>query len=539
MENTEKNKRTVEIFDSTLRDGAQGEGISFSVQDKLNIVKTLDELGISYIEAGNPGSNPKDLEFFQEVKKIKLQNARLVAFGATRRKDISVESDVNLQSLLVAETSHVAIFGKSWDFQVREILKASLEENLSMIYETVAFLTKNNRKVIFDAEHFFDGYKANPEYALMSLKSAVKGGAICLSLCDTNGGTMPSQIKEIVEKVVKEFTPEGVIIGIHTHNDTGMAVANSVIAVEAGAGQVQGTFIGIGERTGNANLSTIIPNLELKLGYKCLPEGNIRLLTPYARRIAEIANVTLEETMPYVGQTAFTHKAGMHIDAVTKNTTAYEHVSPELVGNERVFLMSEVAGRSMIIEKIKKFDKTITKDSPVAAAIIQQVKELEHEGYQFEGADGSFELLVRKAIGKYQPFFKLHYYKILGEQPPLDKSLCSFAQLKIEVDGKEEITAGEGDGPVHALDVALRKALEHFFPAVADIRLTDYKVRVLDSKSATAARVRVLIESTDGIDQWATVGVSPDVMAASWQALVDSFEYKLIKDVEKKFKAYI
>lgn len=539
MENTEKNKRTVEIFDSTLRDGAQGEGISFSVQDKLNIVKTLDELGISYIEAGNPGSNPKDLEFFQEVKKIKLQNARLVAFGATRRKDISVESDVNLQSLLVAETSHVAIFGKSWDFQVREILKASLEENLSMIYETVAFLTKNNRKVIFDAEHFFDGYKANPEYALMSLKSAVKGGAICLSLCDTNGGTMPSQIKEIVEKVVKEFTPEGVTIGIHTHNDTGMAVANSVIAVEAGAGQVQGTFIGIGERTGNANLSTIIPNLELKLGYKCLPEGNIRLLTPYARRIAEIANVTLEETMPYVGQTAFAHKAGMHIDAVTKNTTAYEHVSPELVGNERVFLMSEVAGRSMIIEKIKKFDKTITKDSPVAAAIIQQVKELEHEGYQFEGADGSFELLVRKAIGKYQPFFKLHYYKILGEQPPLDKSLCSFAQLKIEVDGKEEITAGEGDGPVHALDVALRKALEHFFPAVADIRLTDYKVRVLDSKSATAARVRVLIESTDGIDQWATVGVSPDVMAASWQALVDSFEYKLIKDVEKKFKAYI
>lgn len=539
MENTEKNERTVEIFDSTLRDGAQGEGISFSVQDKLNIVKTLDELGISYIEAGNPGSNPKDLEFFQEVKKIKLQNARLVAFGATRRKDISVESDVNLQSLLVAETSHVAIFGKSWDFQVREILKASLEENLSMIYETVAFLTKNNRKVIFDAEHFFDGYKANPEYALMSLKSAVKGGAICLSLCDTNGGTMPSQIKEIVEKVVKEFAPEGVTIGIHTHNDTGMAVANSVIAVEAGAGQVQGTFIGIGERTGNANLSTIIPNLELKLGYKCLPEGNIRLLTPYARRIAEIANVTLEETMPYVGQTAFAHKAGMHIDAVTKNTTAYEHVSPELVGNERVFLMSEVAGRSMIIEKIKKFDKTITKDSPVAAAIIQQVKELEHEGYQFEGADGSFELLVRKAIGKYQPFFKLHYYKILGEQPPLDKSLCSFAQLKIEVDGKEEITAGEGDGPVHALDVALRKALEHFFPAVADIRLTDYKVRVLDSKSATAARVRVLIESTDGIDQWATVGVSPDVMAASWQALVDSFEYKLIKDVEKKFKAYI
>lgn len=539
MENTEKNERTVEIFDSTLRDGAQGEGISFSVQDKLNIVKTLDELGISYIEAGNPGSNPKDLEFFQEVKKIKLQNARLVAFGATRRKDISVESDVNLQSLLVAETSHVAIFGKSWDFQVREILKASLEENLSMIYETVAFLTKNNRKVIFDAEHFFDGYKANPEYALMSLKSAVKGGAICLSLCDTNGGTMPSQIKEIVEKVVKEFTPEGVTIGIHTHNDTGMAVANSVIAVEAGAGQVQGTFIGIGERTGNANLSTIIPNLELKLGYKCLPEGNIRLLTPYARRIAEIANVTLEETMPYVGQTAFAHKAGMHIDAVTKNTTAYEHVSPELVGNERVFLMSEVAGRSMIIEKIKKFDKTITKDSPVAAAIIQQVKELEHEGYQFEGADGSFELLVRKAIGKYQPFFKLHYYKILGEQPPLDKSLCSFAQLKIEVDGKEEITAGEGDGPVHALDVALRKALEHFFPAVADIRLTDYKVRVLDSKSATAARVRVLIESTDGIDQWATVGVSPDVMAASWQALVDSFEYKLIKDVEKKFKSYI
>ena len=531
--------KNTEILDTTLRDGMQAEGISFSVNDKLNILKLLDSLCIDFAEVGTPASNVKDNELFERLPSLELKHVKPVAFSSTCHINTLPESDAALNAAAASGCEYVSVFGKAWLLHVEHILCTTAEENLRIIKESIEFLRNKDKKVFFDAEHFFDGYKANPEYALMSLKSAVKGGAICLSLCDTNGGTMPSQIKEIVEKVVKEFTPEGVTIGIHTHNDTGMAVANSVIAVEAGAGQVQGTFIGIGERTGNANLSTIIPNLELKLGYKCLPEGNIRLLTPYARRIAEIANVTLEETMPYVGQTAFAHKAGMHIDAVTKNTTAYEHVSPELVGNERVFLMSEVAGRSMIIEKIKKFDKTITKDSPVAAAIIQQVKELEHEGYQFEGADGSFELLVRKAIGKYQPFFKLHYYKILGEQPPLDKSLCSFAQLKIEVDGKEEITAGEGDGPVHALDVALRKALEHFFPAVADIRLTDYKVRVLDSKSATAARVRVLIESTDGIDQWATVGVSPDVMAASWQALVDSFEYKLIKDVEKKFKAYI
>lgn len=531
--------RKVDIFDSTLRDGAQGEGISFSVQDKLNIVKTLDSIGVSFVEAGNPGSNPKDLEFFQEVKKFPLEHAKLVAFGATRRKDIAVENDVNLQSLLIAETEYVAIFGKTWDFQVREILRASLEENLSMIKDTVSFLKKNGRQVVYDAEHFFDGYKANPEYAFLTLQAAVSGGACCLCLCDTNGGTMPYEISEITEKVVKEFGSDSVSVGIHTHNDAGMAVATSVMAVQAGANHVQGTFVGFGERTGNANLSTIIADLELKLGFSCLPDGKIQQLAHVARRVAEIANINLDEGMPYVGHHAFAHKAGMHIDAVTKNTTAYEHVAPEAVGNERVFLMSEVAGRSMILEKIKKFDDSIKKDDPIAATIVQQVKDLEHDGYQFEGADGSFELLVRKAIGKYQPFFKLHYYKIVGEQPTIDENLCSFAQLKIEVDGKQEVTAGEGDGPVHALDVALRKALERFYPAVGSIRLTDYKVRVLDSKSATAAKVRVLIESTDGVDQWTTVGVSPDIISASWIALVDSFEFKLIKDVEKKFKAYI
>ena len=346
--------KKIEIYDTTLRDGAQSEGINFSVSDKIKIIKLLDNLGIDYIEAGWPGANPVDEEVFKEIKKLSLRHSKISAFGCTKKPLIKASDDKVLNMLLSSETGIITIFGKTWDFHVTEALSTTLEENLNMIKESIEYLKSNGRQVFFDAEHFFDGYKANPEYALMSLKSAVKGGAICLSLCDTNGGTMPSQMKEIVERVVAEFAPEGVTIGIHTHNDTGMAVANSVIAVEAGAGQVQGTFIGIGERTGNANLSTIIPNLELKLGYKCLPEGNIRLLTPYARRIAEIANVTLEETMPYVGQTAFAHKAGMHIDAVTKNTTAYEHVSPELVGNERVFLMSEVAGRSMIIEKIKK-----------------------------------------------------------------------------------------------------------------------------------------------------------------------------------------
>ena len=535
----------VNILDSTLRDGSQGEGISFSVQDKLHIVQALDELGVKYIEAGNPGSNPKDLEFFEEAKKLSLQNSQIVAFGATRRKGITCEEDSNLQSLLYAGTQTVVIFGKSWDFLVTDILKATLEENLAMIKETVEFLVANGRNVIYDAEHFFDAWYANPEYTLKTLKAAVEGGANILALCDTKGGTMPMEILKATTAVTSEFsgvkTPQGlpVEIGIHTHNDAGLAVANSLMAVEAGASHIQGTLLGFGERTGNANLSSIISNLELKMNVPCLPEGKLKLLTSVCKQVAEVSNLPLENGMPYVGSNAFAHKAGMHIDAVTKNPTAYEHVSPETVGNDRVFLMSEVAGRATILEKIRKFDAGITKDNPVVSEIVTKMKEMEHNGYQFEGAEGSFELMVRKIIGKYRPFFKLHYYKTIGEQPRIDGLLCSFAQLKIEVDGQLAVTAGEGDGPVHALDTALRSALERFYPTVSTIRLTDYKVRVLDSKSATGAKVRVLIETTDGLDIWTTVGVSTDIIEASWLALVDSFEYKLIRDIEKKYKNYI
>ena len=530
--------KTIDILDSTLRDGSQGEGVSYSVQDKIHIVEALDELGVAYIEAGNPGSNPKDMEFFQRAKDLKLKHAKLVAFGSTRRKATACAEDVNLQSLLAADTDDVVIFGKSWDFQVTEILHATLEENLDMIRETCEYLTKRGKNVMYDAEHFFTGYQKNAEYAMKTLRAAVEGGATVLCLCETKGGCMINECREITSAVVKEF--DGVVkIGIHTHNDSGLAVANSLVAVDCGATHVQGVLLGFGERTGNANLSTIIADLQLKMGCTCIPEENVKLLTPICKRVAEITNITLEPGMPYVGQNAFAHKAGMHIDAVLKNPYAYEHVTPDCVGNERVFLMSEVAGRSMIIEKIKKFDSSITKDSPVVADIIKLVKDKEHEGYQFEGADGSFELLVRKAIGKYQPFFKLHYYKTNGEIPLVENGLYSFAQLKVDVDGHIQIAAGEGNGPVNALDNALRSALKTFYPSVENIHLIDYKVRVLDGKSATASRVRVLIESSDGTDSWTTMGVSCDVVEASWLALVDSLEYKLIKDIEKRYQKYI
>ncbi|MGI5058994.1 citramalate synthase [Treponema pectinovorum] len=532
----EKNK--IVVFDSTLRDGSQGEGISYSVQDKINIVKALDELGVSFIEAGNPGSNPKDMEFFVEAKKLSLKNSKIVAFGSTRRKDISCAEDVNLQSLLSAETEYVCIFGKTWDFQVTNIIHATLEENLEMIRDTVSYLKEKGRKVIFDAEHFFTGYKENPEYALKALNSAFLGGADCLCLCETKGGAMPSECRLAVEAVCKEFKGK-VDIGIHTHNDCGLAIANSIIAVESGANHVQGVLLGFGERTGNANLSTIIADLQLKLGYECIPEENMPLLTPVCKKVAEITNIALNPSMPFVGSSAFAHKAGMHIDAVIKNPLAYEHIDPKIVGNERVFLMSEVAGKSTIVEKVQKFDKSLNKNSPIVAEIVKKVKILEHEGYQFEGADASFEILVRKTIGKYEPFFNLHYYKTSGEFPRFADDRSAFAQVKLDVEGNSIVTAGEGDGPVNAMDVALRKALGEFYPAVAKIHLTDYKVRVLDGKDATASSVRVLIESSDGENSWSTMGVSSDVIEASYLALVDSFEYKLIKDLEKRYSKII
>ena len=531
-------RKNIEILDSTLRDGSQGEGVSYSVQDKLHIVEALDELGVKYIEAGNPGSNPKDMEFFQKAKNLKLKNSRLVAFGSTRRKDSSPAEDANVQSLLSAETEDVVIFGKTWDFQATEILHVTLEENLEMIRDTCEYLKSRGRNVIFDAEHFFTGFAANRDYALKALEAAVQGGASTLALCETKGGAMLFECYNAVKTVVEKFGKVATV-GIHTHNDSGIAVANSLIAVEAGASHVQGVLLGFGERTGNANLSTIIADLELKMNCSCIPQENVKKLTAICKRVAEITNIPLDMGMPYVGQNAFTHKAGMHIDAVLKNPFAYEHIKPEEVGNERVFLMSEVAGRSMIIEKIQKFDPTITKSSPIVSEIIKQVKELEHQGYQFEGADGSFELLVRKAIGKYQPFFKLHYYRTNNQFPLLEENLYSVAQIKIDVDGNIKIAAGEGNGPVNALDTALRTALKEFYPSVEGVHLTDYKVRVLDGKSATASKVRVLIESSDGSGTWSTMGVSSDVVEASWLALVDSIEYKLIKDIEKKYQKLI
>ncbi|MCR4939891.1 MAG: citramalate synthase [Treponemataceae bacterium] len=521
-----KDGNFVSLLDSSLRDGAQGEGISFSLQDKLSIAKALDSLGVMYIEAGNPSSNPKDAEFFQKAKKISFLNSKLVAFGSTRRKGLSCVDDSAVSALLEAETPVVTIFGKSWLSQVTKILHVTQEENLAMISETVSYLKEHGRTVIFDAEHFFDGWKENGEYALKTLEAAVDGGASIVTLCDTKGGAMPLDVYEPVLTVVRRLVRK-TEIGIHTHNDAGLAVANSLMAIHAGASHVQGTILGFGERSGNANLSTIIANLELKLGYKCLPEGRISDLTPVCREIAEITNISLDQGMPYVGINAFAHKAGMHTDAVLKDSSAYEQVNPSAVGNNRVILISEVTGRAAIIEKLHRAFPEVTKESPVAAKIVSRIKALEKDGYQFEGAEGSFNLLARKILGKYKPFFSLHYYKIIGEQHVDDNPATSFAQIKISVNGDTTITAGEGLGPVHALDVALRSALEKFYPAVRNMRLTDFKVRVLDSKDATAAKVRVLVESTDGQNMWTTVGVSTDLIEASWIALVDSFEYIL------------
>ncbi|MDR3238950.1 MAG: citramalate synthase [Clostridiales bacterium] len=519
--------RSVSVYDATLRDGAQAEGISFSVEDKLKITKALDDLGLGYIEAGNPGSNPKDLEFFRCVKRL-APRAKIAAFGSTRRKDAPVEEDKNALALLAADTDVVTFFGKCWDFHVTEILQASLGENLKMIRDTAAFFKRNHKEVIFDAEHFFDGYKANPDYALSCLAAAAEAGADCLALCDTNGGAFPLEIYEITQKITAAFD---IPIGIHCHNDCGMAAANSVMAVEAGASQVQGTFTGFGERCGNAALSTVIPNLQIKKSMPCIPPDRLPLLTRTARLISEVANVRLNGSAPYVGRSAFAHKGGMHIDAVLKSSLSFEHIDPHRVGNARKILTSEMAGRGAVLAKIQKINPVLIKNSPETEAIIRRVKELEHEGYQFEAAEGALDIIIRKQLGRYKPLFELVNLKILGEQPYAEGQSAA-AIIKIIVDGQVEITAAEGDGPVNALDKALRKALEVFYPRIADMRLTDYKVRVMDEKSGTASRVRVLIESTDGNESWTTVGVSADIVEASWIALVDSVELKLLRDIE-------
>lgn len=519
--------KKIEIFDSTLRDGAQSEGVSYSVQDKLNIIKTLDNFGVKYIEAGNPGSNPKDIEFFEKAAEAELKNATLCAFGSTRRKNLKVEEDSNVVSLLKANTKAVAIFGKSWDLHITKILKATLEENLELVYDTLKFFKDKGKEVIFDAEHFFDGYKANGEYALKVLEKAVEAGADVLCLCDTNGGCFPDEIYTVTKKVCDMFP--NVRVGIHCHNDTGCAIASSMMAVEAGAVQVQGTFIGIGERCGNADLSVIIPNLQLKKEYECV-NGDMTTLSDVTLKLYEITNLIMPTNKPYVGGSAFAHKGGMHIDGVNKCSYSFEHVTPDSVGNQRRFLMSEVSGRTTVLAKLANIAPELTKDSPQTAEIVKRIKELEHEGYQFESADASFELIVLNILQKYKPHFKLNMYKTSGEFPCPDGEMSAYAMLKIEVDGMQETVASIGNGPVNALDQALRKALSVFYPELKKVHLTDYKVRVLTADKATAAKVRVLIESTNGEDVWTTVGVSTDIIEASWTALVDSIEYILYKN---------
>lgn len=521
----------IDILDTTLRDGAQGEGISFSVDDKLNIMRALDQAGMRYIEGGNPAASDRELQFFREAKENVLHHAELVAFGSTARKNTPPEEDANLAALLAAGTKTVSIFGKSSDMHVTEVLGTTLQENLRMIGESVRYLRANGREVIYDAEHFFDGYKANAEYALETIEQAVKNGASVIALCDTNGGTFPEEIFEIVRQVAPRFR---VHFGIHCHNDLGLAVACSMSAVNAGVTHIQGTFIGYGERCGNANLSTVIPNLQLKRHMMCIPPECLKLLTPAARTIAEVSNVSIRGNMPYVGLSAFAHKAGMHADGVIKNPLSFEHVNPSDVGNERRFLTSEMSGRMSVLKKIGKIAPYLTKDSPELFKIVEVLKEKESRGYQYEGAEASFELVVRRVLGMHSAFFKLESFRTIGEENSEKFGYSASAIIKISVDGKSEITAAEGDGPVHALDRALRKALEVFYPVVKTLRLIDYKVRVLDPDTGTAALTRVLMTTTDGKAVWSTVGVSRDILEASWNALADSVEICLLQEADRK-----
>lgn len=518
-------RQKIFVYDSTLRDGTQGEGVSFSIDDKLKIASALDKLGVDYVEAGNPGSNPKDLEFFRRAAARGLSHAKIAAFGSTHRIGMRVDDDPNIQALLSAATPVVTIFGKAWDLHVREVLHAELSDNIEIICSTIAYLFAQGKEVIFDAEHFYDGYKNNPKYAMLVLKTAAEAGADTLCLCDTNGSAFPDEIAQIT-KTVSEAFPHA-RIGVHCHNDVGMAVAGTVMGVLSGATLLQGTMNGFGERCGNANLCSIIPNLQLKRGYLCIPPEKLETLKTTSRLVYELANIVPDERKPYVGNMAFAHKGGMHIDAVHKNPVTFEHIEPELVGNRRRFLMSEMSGRSTVLSTIRKVDETVRRDSKETTEILAELKRRESEGYQFEAAESSFELLIRKMLGKYSPFFSLEQFKVLSISPNPANYTCS-AMIKINVDGKSEMTAAEGDGPVNALDKALRKALERFYPEIGKMRLIDFKVRVLDGKdAATASRTRVLIESTDGVENWSTVGVSRDIVEASWMALVDSVEYML------------
>ena len=512
------------VYDATLREGAQGAGAAFTIEDKLRIVEMLDDLGADYIEVGNPGSNPKDAELYALLAEHPPRHARLAAFGSTARVGEAPENDANLAALLKTGAPVTAIFGKSWDFHVREVLRTTEEENLRLIEESVRFLKAQGREVVYDAEHFFDGCKHNRDYALSTIRAAERGGADWICLCDTNGGAMLHEIDELTRLACRTVN---VPIGIHCHNDTGLAVADSITAVRAGAAMAQMTLNGWGERCGNADFFTLVPDLQLKLGYDCIPPENMPKLTALSRKVSEMVNRPPDKRAPYVGQNAFAHKAGMHIDAVLKAPATFEHIPPETVGASRRILMSEMSGRSAVVERLKAVAPGIAKDSPMVAKVLEQLKELERQGYQFEGAEASFELMARRMMGQYEPFFDLREYKVVGTTPAEDGHTAT-AMVRMFVGGEEEITAADGYGPVNALDRAARKALERFYPQLKAMRLSDFKVRVLSSHS-TASSVRVLIESTDGTESWTTVGVDVDILKASQRALTDSLEYMLLR----------
>lgn len=512
----------VEVYDTTLRDGTQGADVEFSVEDKLRCARALDELGVDFVEGGWPGSNPRDLDFFRRAAQRTWYHTRIVAFGSTRRADVPAHQDSNLLTLLDAQTEWVAVFGKSWDLHVRSALRTTPDENLRMIRDSVGFLKTQGRRVIYDAEHFFDGFRANPEYALRTLQAAEEAGADRIVLCDTNGGSLPHHIAPVVTRVLEEVR---VPLGIHTHNDAGCAVANAVEAVRAGCMHVQGTINGYGERCGNADLCVLVPNLVLKLGRECLVPAALTRLSQVSRFVAELANRTPDEHQPYVGRNAFAHKGGVHVAAVRQDPSTYEHVDPGAVGNRRRFVVSDLSGRSNILSKAEELGLPLDPHSPSTAQILERVKWLEYTGYQFEGADASFELLARRLLGEWDDGFEAGPFLVVVHRT--EEQTWAEATVRVRVDGTEEHTAAEGNGPVHALDRALRKALERFYPELANIRLVDYKVRVLNAEAATAARVRVLIQTTDGQDRWETVGVSENVVEASWLALVDSLSYAL------------
>lgn len=513
------------LYDTTLRDGMQAEGVSFSLEDKLAVARCLDELGIQYIEGGYAGSNPKEMQFFTEAVGLHLKSSRLVAFGSTRRADSKVDDDASLNAIVACRTPAATLVGKTWDLHVTDVLGCSLDENLAICADSVRYLKKKGIETIFDAEHFFDGYRKNSEYAMKVLDAAAQAGADVLVLCDTNGGSLPNEVHEITKVVCENFG--ALPVGIHTHNDTDCATANALAAVRAGARHVQGTLNGIGERCGNANLCTLIPNLAFKMGFETLGPEKLKTLSEVSRFVFEILNLAPVMNMPYVGESAFAHKAGLHVDALRKNRRTYEHIDPKLIGNERRFLISELSGKSNVLAELEK--AKIAQDKKLARQILKRVQELENEGYQFETADASFELLVKKIMGTYKPFFKLVKYYVTTEKRATGE-LVTEATVKLRVGDRVEHVVGEGDGPVNALDAALRKSLENIYPVIRDIHLIDYKVRVVNAKAGTAARVRVIIESRDKSSIWGTVGVSENVIEASWQALVDSVEYKLHKD---------